>query len=59
MALLAVVIILIIWLIIWIKDKLTPSNPPIDDIHEHCRIIQSLPDKKARQKYLKDLAKRK
>ncbi|MBR1373452.1 hypothetical protein IJ556_03265 [bacterium] len=59
MALLAVILILIVWGIIVLKQAVTPSNPPIDYIQEHCRIIQSLPNQKARQKYLKDLAKRK
>lgn len=59
MTLLAVILILIIWGIIKLKETATPSNPPIDNIQEHCRIIQSLPNQKARQKYLKDLAKRK
>lgn len=59
MALLAVILILIVWGIIKLKEAATPRNPPIDNIQEHCRIIQSLPNQKTRQKYLMDLAKRK
>ena len=57
MALLAVVLILIVWAVIGIKEALTPPNPPIDNIDEHLKTIQSLPDKKSRQKYLKSLRK--
>ena len=32
MALIAVVLILIVWAILDIKEKLTPQNPPIEDI---------------------------
>lgn len=58
MALLIVILILIVWFIIWLKDKLTLSNPPIDDMQDHLKTIQQLPNQKARQKYLKDMAKR-
>lgn len=57
MALLAVVLILIVWAINFINQSLTPPNPPIDNIDEHLKTIQSLPDKKSRQKYLKSLRK--
>jgi hypothetical protein len=59
MALLAVVLILIAWAVIAIREALKPTLPPIDNIQEHCKTIQQLPDKKARQKYLKNLSKRK
>ena len=55
MALLALILILIAWAIIGIKDKLTPSNPPIENTEEHLKIIMSLPNQKARQNYLKSL----
>ena len=55
MALLALILILIAWAIIGIKDKLTPSNPPIENTEEHLKIIMSLPNQKARQHYLKSL----
>lgn len=50
-------IIVVIIVIMLIKEKIEPPAPPIDDIHEHCKKIQSLPDKKARQRYLKSLRK--
>lgn len=59
MALLAVVLILIAWAVIAIREVTKPTLPPIDNIQEHCKTIQQLPDKKTRQKYLKDLSKRK
>ena len=59
MALLAVVLILIAWAVIAIREATKPALPPIDNIQEHCKTIQQLPDKRARQKYLKDLSKRK
>lgn len=58
MALLAVILILIVWLTIWFKDKITPGNPPFDDMQDHLKTIQQLPNQKARQKYLRDMAKR-
>lgn len=59
MALLAVVLILIAWAVIAIREATKPTLPPIDNIQEHCKTIQQLSDKKARQKYLKNLSKRK
>lgn len=59
MALLAFVLILIAWVVIGTKEKFTPSNPPIQDTKKHLQKVMSLPDKKARQKYLKCLSKRK
>ena len=59
MGLLAVVLILIVWAVLAIKEALTPEVPPIDDIIEHTNIILSLPDEKARRKYLRSLAKQK
>lgn len=56
MTLIAVVLILIVWAILDIKEKLTPQNPPIEDIGEHLKTIQSLPNQKARQKYLKNFS---
>lgn len=38
--------------------KATKSqNPPIENMEEHLKIIQSLPNQKARQKYLRDMTK--
>jgi hypothetical protein len=59
MALVAVVLILIIWAGIGIKESFSPQNPPIGDMDEHLKVIQSLPNQKARQKYLKQMTKHK
>lgn len=40
-----------------IIKKTKPQNPPIENMEEHLKIIQSLPNQKARQKYLKDITK--
>lgn len=48
------IIILIIWAVIALKEKLTPSSPPIDDLDEHLKHLSSMPDQKDRQKYLKN-----
>lgn len=53
MHLVIVVLILIVWAVIGIKETLTPSTPPIENLDEHIKHLQSLPDQKARQKYLK------
>lgn len=58
MALLAVVIILIVWAVIGIKEKSKPTMPPINDINEHCKSVMQLPDKKSRQKYINKLARK-
>lgn len=55
MGLLVILGILAVWIIAGLKDKFEPSNPPIDDISEHCNKIFSLPDAKSRRKYLKKL----
>lgn len=59
MHLLIVVLILIVWAIYAIKEKLEPPMPPIDDLSKHLNTILDLPNEKARQKYLKDLRRRK
>lgn len=48
-----VIVILLIWAGIVIKEKLTPPAPLIDNLDEHLKHLSSLPDQKARQKYLK------
>ena len=58
MALLAVVLILIVWAVIGVRDAAQPKNPPINNMQEHLKTIQSLPNQKARQKYLKKFSKR-
>ncbi len=57
MYLVIVILILIAWIVIKIvEDVRTPKSPPIDNINEHLKKIQSIPNKKARQRYLRDLA---
>lgn len=53
MHLVIVVLILIVWAAIGIKEALTPPAPPIENLDEHIKYVTSLPDQKARQKYLK------
>lgn len=53
MHLVIVILILIVWAVIGIKEALTPSAPPIENLDEHIKYLQSLPDQNARQKYLK------
>lgn len=57
MALLAVVLILIVWTVIGVREAAQSKNPPIDNMQEHLKTIQSLPNQKARQEYLKNLSK--
>lgn len=57
MSLLVVILILIVWAIYGICRALQPKNPPIEDMEKHLKTIQSLPNQKARQKYLKSLRK--
>lgn len=54
MHLVIVVLILIVWAVVGIKEALTPPAPPIENLNEHTRYLSSLPDQKARQKYLKN-----
>ena len=57
MYLAVVIIILLIWAGIAIKEKLTPPAPPIDDLDAHVKTLASMKNQKERQKYLKNLAK--
>lgn len=54
MYLIIVVLILLVWAVVGIKETLTPPAPPIENLNEHTRYLSSLPDQKARQKYLKN-----
>lgn len=58
MYLLIVILALIAWAVYRIINALQPNNPPIEDMEQHLRIIQSLPNEKARRRYLKNLRKR-
>lgn len=55
MHLLVTILILLVWAGYGIIKAFQPSKPPIQDMAEHLKKIQSLPDQKARQKYLKNL----
>ena len=56
---LAITVILLLAFVIYsLFQRLTPSSPPIEDMEEHLKIIQSLPNQKARQKYLKSIRKK-
>lgn len=57
MYLLAVVLILIVWGIYALYNALQPPNPPFEDVDQMLKTIQSLPNPKARRKYLRDRAK--
>jgi len=48
------IVILLVWAGIAIKEKLTPPAPPIENLEEHTKCLSSLPNPKARQKYLKN-----
>lgn len=48
MYLVIIILILLVWGIYALINKLTPPAPPIKDMDEHLRIIQSLPNQKAR-----------
>lgn len=54
MYLVITILILLVWGIYALINKLTPSAPPIEDMEEHLKIIQSFPNQKARQRYLKN-----
>lgn len=53
MYLVLIVVVLLIWAVSSIKKALNSKQPPIEDLDEHIRYLSSLPDRKARQKYLK------
>lgn len=58
MCLAITIIILLIWAVYAIIKKITPPAPPIENMEEHLKIIQSLPNQKARQQYLKNIRKK-
>ena len=49
-----VIVILLIWAGIAIKERLTPPAPPIENLDEYLKDLTSLFDQKTRQKYLKN-----
>lgn len=57
MELLITVLLLLALACYGIIKKTKPQNPSIENMEEHLKAIQSLPNQKARQKYLKDITK--
>lgn len=57
MSLLLFILMLLVLVGYAIAKAIQPQNPPIENMEEHLKIIQSLPNQKARQKYLRDIAK--
>lgn len=57
MELLIIILLLLALAGYYIAKSLQPKNPPIENMEEHLKIIQSLPNQKARQKYLKNKTK--
>lgn len=55
MYLLVTVLILLVWALYGITKSMQPANPPIEYTEKHLKYIQSLPNQKARKKYLKKL----
>lgn len=53
MALLSVLIILAVWAIYGIIKGIEPEHPPIDNMEEHLNTLLSLPNQKARRRFLK------
>lgn len=52
MYLVVVILILLVWAVYGIKEALTPSAPPIENLDDHLKHLASLPTQAARQKYL-------
>ncbi|MGN0533982.1 MAG: hypothetical protein ACI4IK_06440 [Eubacterium sp.] len=57
MSLLLLILMLLVLVGYAIVKSIQPKNPPIKNMEEHLKTIQSLPNQKARQKYLRDIAK--
>jgi Na+-transporting methylmalonyl-CoA/oxaloacetate decarboxylase gamma subunit len=57
MSLLFTILILLVLAGYGMVKAIQPQNPPIENMEEHLKIIQSLPNPKARQKYLRDIMK--
>ena len=53
--LLVTILILLVWAVYSIIKAAQPTNPPIEDMEQHLKYIQSLPNQKARKKYIKKL----
>lgn len=57
MSLLLFILMLLVLVGYAIVKAIQPQNPPIENMEEHLKTIQSLPNQKARQKYLRDITK--
>ena len=42
-----VAVLLIVWGIIALKERITPSAPPMDDLDKHLKHLSSLPNQKS------------
>ena len=58
MSLLATVLILIVWAICAIIRKLTPPDPPIDDMDKYLKELMQCRNQKERRKFIKQDAAR-
>lgn len=54
MDLVVVFLILVIWAGYGIVKACKPTPPPVKDWDEHLKYLMSLPDQKARRKYLRN-----
>ncbi len=52
------IIILLIWAVYAIIKKITPPAPPIENMEEHLKIIQSLPNQKNKTTILEEYQKK-
>ena len=48
------ILALLVFVIVCVKEGANKRQPPINDLNEHIKHIASLPNKKERQKYLKN-----
>lgn len=55
MWLIIVILILILWGVLDLKDKFTPSDPPIKNMEEHLRMVMQA-DPKDRKRVIKNAA---
>ncbi len=56
MWLIVVILILILWGVLDLKDKLKPSDPPIKDMDAHLKMVMQA-DPKDRKRVIKNAAK--
>lgn len=57
MHLLVTILILLVWAVYSIIKAAQQANPPIEDMEQHLKHIQSLPNQKSRQRYLRNINK--